>query len=458
MNQIATQQPGVATLPAVPDYLLQRPDLLGNNDVIKAGVGSTYQAPARISIEGRVFHVIKNGEDRPITIVDQQTGQIMPVPSLDMAIIGANAGKYKTFYGSKYDPKAVAERPRCYSYDGITPSPYGDDIQAPSCAVCNWNKFGSMVNDLGNETKACSDAKIIAVIPAHAITQRLAHDAPGGDAFSMKVSATALSRSREERKADPANNTSLAEYLALLDKYPTGQNTAVAVSVMRVMTRFYFEMNAKYPLLRFRLAKFLTADEAAYIAARAEGDDVKAIVEDPGAAFAGVPATPSTAAAALPAPTFQPPAATLPAPIAPAPAAAFAPAPVAAAPAPLPPTIAAAIPSFAPAPAAPAALAAPAMTAAPQNEQWPGQGGAAPATRGRGRPKAGVGAAQAAPAGPGTTQMAPAPMFPGMMAPAAAAPAPAPVAAQMAPPAAAIVPTTAAQDEALAAAMAAFDA
>jgi hypothetical protein len=234
-------------------------------------------------------------------------------------------------------------------------------VQSPSCATCQWNKFGSKINDQGNPTKACSDSKILAVIPQHAIERRLSADAPGGEAYQLRVSATALARSKEERKDNPANNTSLAEYLALLDRYPVGANSAVSVEAWKALTRFYFEIGPSYPLLRFRLDRFLTAEEIAYVEMRLAGDDVQAIVSDPGAAFAGT-SNVAPAHASLPPPTYgAPPQALAPPAAAPQPQVAYAPPPPPQTYAPTPQ------PTYAPPAAPPPATAfAPAAMAIPQ--------------------------------------------------------------------------------------------
>lgn len=386
MNQMTT--PAQVGMPALPAHL-QTAVTGPRASSIGAGVGSTYQAPPRLSIEGGKFRMIKGDQNFPITVPDGR-GNMVAVPSLDMVIVEGNPGRHKTYFASKYTPGGQTERPICYSYDGITPSIYADAQQSPSCQTCQWNRIGSMVNDQGNETKACSDSKLLAVIPLHAIQGQLAPDAPGGEAYQMKVSATALSRSKEDRKNDPANNTSLSEYLALLNRYPTGPNAAVAVDAYNALTSFFFDLNAQYPLLRFRLSRFLAPEEIAYITARrlpdAEGRstaaDILAIVSDPGLAF-GVP--PAATLAAHGATQSLPPPNYTAAPLA--------------APAPVAPVAPAAAP-YAPPVMPPAAIATPAAPAQPAQGQFPGQE-TAPATRPRrGRPPAAPATAYAAPVAP----------------------------------------------------------
>jgi hypothetical protein len=303
MSNVAVMQ---SNLPAVPAHMRKAAPTGGANDDIRSGLGSGFIAPAKLSIEGKVFRVIKDDATVPVTRKDED-GNDVPVSSLNVVVVAANRGKYKVFYGTKYDPKAEAEKPKCYSYDGERPSPNAEHPQHATCMGCPQNEFGSMVNDLGNETRACSDSKILAVIPIGVVKAMLPEGARGADVYSLKVSATALSRNKADRKANPANQTSLVEYVNLLNAYPV-EGGSVELPMREVATNLHFEIEAKYPLLRFKLAKdpWLTPEQISYVAERAEGDDVKAIISEQGqgpapvrpAAIAAPAATPAIAAPA----------------------------------------------------------------------------------------------------------------------------------------------------------------
>jgi hypothetical protein len=137
------------------------------------------------------------------------------------------------------------------------------------------------VTDAGKKTRACSDNKILAVIPLSAVTNKSAADSVQGQAYALKVSPTALSRNREDRNAEPQNNTSLHEYVSLLDAYPTQEGSA-EVPLSNVATRLFFEIKSQYPLLRFRLSRFLTEEEIAYVETRLDGEDLTRIIADQG--------------------------------------------------------------------------------------------------------------------------------------------------------------------------------
>ena len=328
MTTAVTTQGG--TMPALPAHLAGKlkpseGKRTGANTLITAGIGSDFIPIPRLSIEGKVFRVIVDGTAIPITKKDEE-GQDVPVQSLNVVIVDANAGKYKTFYGKKqpdgswktvkWQPGQEAERPACYSFDGQTPSPMAEYPQSVTCAACPHNEWGSLINDQGNKTRACGDGKLLAVIPYSAVKNKADANTMQGKAYQLRVSATALSRSKEDRKEKPNEAWSLSEFVALLNNYPV-QGGSVEVPVRNVVTRLFFNSAAKYPQLQFKLAAqpWLSEDEIAYVEARAQGDDIKLLVEEQGtdstrpAPTASLPPPPPAAVLSAPAQTAPAPSA-----------------------------------------------------------------------------------------------------------------------------------------------------
>lgn len=106
----------------------------------------------RLSLKGREFHLIENGEE-VAKFRDK----------LDVIIIGVepDAGRMiKTFYAKGYTSGAK-EPPTCSSDDGIAPAPWVNDKQSQTCQACPKNQFGSATSPNGKPTKACRDSKRI---------------------------------------------------------------------------------------------------------------------------------------------------------------------------------------------------------------------------------------------------------------------------------------------------------
>lgn len=275
MSQVV---PAGANLPALPAFLKSLPRAPINDD-LKSGMHTGVSVP-RISIKGAKFHLVENGEVETVQKPDSD-GELAPVSSLAVVILGANKGLYKTFYAKKFDPDSdEATAPECYSYDGVVPSPMSTAKQAEACAGCPQNVWGSKITEQGNKTRACSDNKLLAVMATGGITNELGLDNIFGKVYQVKVTPSALSRSRADRNADPSSPHSFAEFVDGINAYPVGGGETASVPVRAVSVKLFFDIKAQYPLLRFKLGRFLTEKEHQYAELRAEGDDVKAAITE----------------------------------------------------------------------------------------------------------------------------------------------------------------------------------
>lgn len=134
----------------IPDYLKGIVDETAK-DMISVG-GSV----PRISIKGRQFRFIKDGEE-----VHKQTEPIHVV------ILGVvpQAHMAKTFYASGYQPGST-DPPDCSSFLGEVPDTWIDNPQNPSCKGCPQNVWGSATSMSGGKAKACKDSKRLMVVTA----------------------------------------------------------------------------------------------------------------------------------------------------------------------------------------------------------------------------------------------------------------------------------------------------
>lgn len=115
-----------------------------------ASMASASNSVPRISLRGREFRFIENGEE-VLKLRD----------SVDVIMMGVEPGPnlmIKTYYAGAYTSGAK-EPPTCASDDGIAPSPWVQSKQADLCKNCKWNAFGSAVSPSGKATKKCRDSK-----------------------------------------------------------------------------------------------------------------------------------------------------------------------------------------------------------------------------------------------------------------------------------------------------------
>ena len=126
----------------------------------------------KISIKGSRFRIVEGGDE---TVLD--------TTKLPVVIVGANPKLSKTYYAKAWDKDAEPAAPDCYSLDGARPHPDSETPQNDVCASCQWAAWGSKIGNNGQQLKACSDQKRLAVVAA---------DDPTGPVYLLQVTPSAL--------------------------------------------------------------------------------------------------------------------------------------------------------------------------------------------------------------------------------------------------------------------------
>jgi len=297
---------------ALPAHLAKRAAAVAAAaDAFITGVGS--QGP-RISLRGRRFR-LKHPE--------LEAEHVLPEGApLNVILVGADPirGSAKVYYMGEYEPDS-SDPPDCSSADGVKPDGWIQHPQAPTCAQCPHNAWGTAKRGRG---KACRDVKRIYVLPPNQLE---------GDIYQIQVPPSSLKH--------------LSGYVRELKAHN--------VAPQYVVSKISF-VDAEYPEIKFEFAGFL--DEPSCVKVDGRQDDVVSAISR-GQSSAEQP---DEADDAAPAPAAPAPAAPAAAPnwtggaantgFAPQPATASAPAP-----APAPATPARRRRSSAPQPTAPAAPA-----------------------------------------------------------------------------------------------------
>lgn len=143
---------GGANLPA---YLTKRKTTVStiNDDVPTGGTGFPV-----LSIKGKVFTLVKDGERKVLTRADDPDEVLQ---NITMTVVRANA-KSRVFYAKSYnEDDAEGAKPDCYSSDGVAPAADSRNPQAKKCALCPHAVWGS-----GNDGKgtACKVNTRLAVV------------------------------------------------------------------------------------------------------------------------------------------------------------------------------------------------------------------------------------------------------------------------------------------------------
>ena len=282
----------------VPAHLAGRVGVPSILSAALTGGLSSGQSFPKISIKGSRFR-IKEGD----------TETVLDSTNLDVVIVGANPRLSKTWYAKQWDKDAEPSGPDCSSLDGISPDPESTDPQNDLCASCPQNAWGSKVTPTGQQVKACSDTKRLAVVAA---------DDSSGPVYLLSVSPAALKGLNQYQKE-----------LAVRGIPPE-----------IVKTRVSFDTDASFPKLKFTFGGFLDADVQETVDRLFGSEQVKEITGETLRTPVAVPQVARVTASVAPKPAVRAPAPVEEPVPAPAPAQAAAPkrgfgAPKAAAPAPV---------------------------------------------------------------------------------------------------------------------------
>jgi len=186
----------------------------------------------RISIKGSRFRIIEDGAE-----------SVLDTTTLEVVIVGANPRLSKTFYQEQWSKDSEPAGPDCFSLDGIKPDASVAAPQNDVCVSCPNNAWGSRVAPNGQQLKACSDQKRLAVVSA---------DDPTGAIYLLQVTPAALK----------------------------GLNTYQKELSMRgipaevVKTKVGFDTDASFPKLKFGFGGFLDEDTQAAVDSLFGADEV----------------------------------------------------------------------------------------------------------------------------------------------------------------------------------------
>ncbi len=234
---------------------------------IDAALGEGIRASYGIlGIKAGKFRIKYRGTEEVVMKVDQDTGQKVPVSSLEVVIIKANPFLTKQFYIGAYVEGSNAA-PDCYSLDGKNPAPQIPKPVSTSCTLCPKNQFGSLISDSGVKQKACRDSKKLAIVPL-------------GNLRNEIMNGPMLFRVPPSSLKDLSN---LADAMKARG-YPYNS----------VAVRISFDLEVSHPKPLFRAIRPLTDAEAEIVLEHYHGDQVHAILADsdpvPDAALAPVEA------------------------------------------------------------------------------------------------------------------------------------------------------------------------
>lgn len=211
-----------------------------------------------LSYEGKVWSIILNGEKTQLVKLDAD-GDEVPLAVMRVVVLDYNQRRGRSYFEGAYDPQN-AGRPVCFSDDGVKPHPSIEEPQHPTCDGCPMAVKGSRISESGKQVSACSQHRILAVVPAHKMDM---------EPLRMKIAVT--SDYDKENDLEAKGWMAFQQYRDFL-KARGINHTAMLVTKMR------FDPGVAYPKVLFSPDRWVEPDEKAIINPKVKSDEVKSII------------------------------------------------------------------------------------------------------------------------------------------------------------------------------------
>lgn len=204
----------------------------------------------QLSTRGKVFRIIVDGQETPMTKVDKDTGETVPVNMIKVIILDYNKARSRSYYESGFDPDKP-QAPACWSSDGKTPDETVPVKQSATCGNCPRAVKGSKITASGKPSTECAQNKRVAVIPASKL------DFP---ALLLRLAVTSI------WDKDNAINEDKGYYA--WDQYMDHLRQNGVPHTGLVVTNVKFDLRKEYPKLVFKAAEWVSPEMLAELAPR----------------------------------------------------------------------------------------------------------------------------------------------------------------------------------------------
>lgn len=228
-----------------------------------AGLGSNIperQSVPSLSYEGKTWTIHKEGAKQKLMTRDAD-GEQIPLSIMKVVILDSAPRRGRAFYEGTYDPNKIAA-PACWSHDGERPDQSITNPCAASCAACPNSVKGSKVLDNGNTTTACSQHRMLAVIPSGDLNYT---------PLRLKIAITS-DWDNNSPEMEREGWFSYSKYLDYLKANGCPHTAAV-------VTKIRFDANAAYPKLFFAAERWLSEEEQYTVAPRVKTPEVQKLID-----------------------------------------------------------------------------------------------------------------------------------------------------------------------------------
>lgn len=199
-----------------------------------------------LSYEGKVWTMSVNGEKTKLTKRNED-GEQEPVSTMRVVILDFAKRRGRAYYEGAYDP-AKPGSPLCWSEDGIKPHPQVQNPQCGTCEGCPMAVKGSKVTEQGKAVTACSQHRMIVVVPANKLD------------FTPMRMKLAITSDWDKNSPELEKQGWFA-----FNNYTDFLRTKNIPHTAAVVTKMKFDPNAVYPKVLFSPDRWLEPDEVAIV-------------------------------------------------------------------------------------------------------------------------------------------------------------------------------------------------
>jgi hypothetical protein len=245
----------LAVLDAAPQFL---GEVAGMFEGTEGNLAPKATVPS-LSYKGKVWAITLNGEETKLEKKNAD-GDTEPLSVMRVVLLDYAKRRGRSYYPGAYDPEKVA-MPECWSDDGVTPSANVKEPKSSKCDGCEMSKKGSKITDNGKSVTACSQHRMLAVLPSYNLDF-----AP----LRLKLAVTS-DYDGQSPDHEAAGWYGLQQYTDLL-------RARQVPHTCMLVTKMKFDPNVAYPKVMFAVDKWLTKEQIEKVAPIAKSPEVAALI------------------------------------------------------------------------------------------------------------------------------------------------------------------------------------
>ena len=211
-----------------------------------------------LSYEGKVWQISLDGQKTKLMGKPNEDGDVLPLGVFRAVILDYAKRRGRAYYTGGYDP-AKPGKPICWSDDGVAPDdslPAPDAVVEPGtpkkqslkCDTCPLAAKGSKVTEQGKAVTACSQHRMLAVVPANQLDF---------EPLRLKIAITS-DFDKQSPELEQQGWRAFSNYTDFLKSMGVPHTAAVE-------TRIKFDPGANYPKLIFSPVGLLSEAQIAQI-------------------------------------------------------------------------------------------------------------------------------------------------------------------------------------------------